>query len=139
MVMEWRNTTALVTGASSGIGAEFAVQLAAKGVSLVLVARRADRLEALRGRLLERHPALRVDIVPADLAAAGATAELAVKLHEAGQPAQSTVKAETEPGRVMLSCDGLSINPAICAREAGVRQNQFLMVTGCLPTRGDAG
>jgi short-subunit dehydrogenase len=83
--MEWKNRTALVTGASSGIGAEFAVQLAAQGVNLVLVARRADRLEALRGRLLERHPALRVDVVPTDLAAVGATAELAAQLHEAGQ------------------------------------------------------
>jgi short-subunit dehydrogenase len=83
--MEWKNKTALVTGASSGIGAEFAVQLAAQGVNLVLVARRADRLEGLRSLLLERHPALRIDIMPADLAAVGATAELAARLHEAGQ------------------------------------------------------
>jgi short-subunit dehydrogenase len=85
LVMEWKNRTALVTGASSGIGAEFAGQLAARGVNLVLVARRADRLEALRGRLAGRHPALDIEIVPADLAAVGATAELAARLHEAGQ------------------------------------------------------
>jgi NAD(P)-dependent dehydrogenase (short-subunit alcohol dehydrogenase family) len=44
----------LITGASSGLGAELARQFAAKGRSLALCARRADRLEALRDELARR-------------------------------------------------------------------------------------
>ncbi len=59
---------ALITGASAGIGQEFARQLAQRARSLVLVARRLDRLETLREELIARDPDLEVRIRQCDLA-----------------------------------------------------------------------
>jgi short-subunit dehydrogenase len=59
--------TILVTGASAGIGRELVVQLAPRAGTLVLLARRAGRLEELRASLLARHPRLRLLTLPVDL------------------------------------------------------------------------
>ena len=48
--------TILITGASSGLGAEMARQFAAKGYDLALAARRVDRLEELRAEILAVSP-----------------------------------------------------------------------------------
>jgi hypothetical protein len=61
--------TALITGASSGLGAEYARQLAAAGTNLILVARRMDRLSGL-ARELQSRQALNVEVLQADLASA---------------------------------------------------------------------
>lgn len=79
------DTTALITGASGGIGEEFAVQLAARGVNLVLVARRAGTLEQLRTALLDRYPGLVIDVIAADLSEPGAAAEIARQAEKAGR------------------------------------------------------
>jgi short-subunit dehydrogenase len=63
-------TTALVTGASSGLGVEFARLFAADGVDLVLVARRRERLEALATELRAARKAS-VQVIAADLAVPG--------------------------------------------------------------------
>jgi len=55
MAVDYASQTVLITGASSGIGRSLATALAARGSSLVLIARRADRLEALAAELRATH------------------------------------------------------------------------------------
>lgn len=59
--------TALITGASAGLGAEFARQLAPVAARLVLVARRGEQLDNLKARLEARHPQLRVFVYVMDI------------------------------------------------------------------------
>ncbi len=75
--------TALVTGASAGIGAAFAELLAQEGHDLILVARRAERLNELAERLTKQHGAT-CTVLTADLTDPGAPDELMASIRERG-------------------------------------------------------
>ncbi|MCU0301651.1 MAG: SDR family oxidoreductase [Candidatus Nanopelagicales bacterium] len=60
-------STTLITGASSGLGAEMARQLAARGHDLALAARRAERLEQLRDEIAAAHPERRIELRDLDV------------------------------------------------------------------------
>lgn len=120
----------LVTGASSGIGAEFARQLAARGMQCVLVARREDRLQALAEELLAAH-GTRCEIIAADLSkphagrdvlAEVARRGIAVELlvNNAGFGMVSTVE-ETDVGRalelIQVNVAGLTELTLLAAQE----------------------
>ena len=75
--------TILITGASAGIGRELARQMATTAGTIVLVARRRDRLEQLRDELSTQHPSLSVHIFSCDLGSELARNELLAALQEA--------------------------------------------------------
>ena len=77
------NTTAIVTGASSGIGAEMARELARRGHGLTLVARREDRPLALAAELAQVYT-VRAEVIAADLTDAGSRGELPAQLASLG-------------------------------------------------------
>ncbi|HVK23234.1 MAG TPA: SDR family oxidoreductase [Actinokineospora sp.] len=115
--MDYTGQTALITGASAGIGAGYARDLARRGADLILVARREDKLEALAVELRAEH-GRKVDVLAADLSAEGAARELVARVDALGRTVDVLVNnagigtqgliAETDPERlvaqVQLNC-----------------------------------
>jgi short-subunit dehydrogenase len=84
--------TALITGASSGIGKAFAQELAARKINLVLVARSEEKLSQLAKQLKEQHN-IEVDVIVKDLtednAAATIYGDIRASLEKQGRPIHS--------------------------------------------------
>ena len=79
-MQEFNGKTALITGASSGLGADFARRLAQSGANLVLVARRLKRMQELKREILASHP-VDIEIIKLDLGVPGAAQKLFDQLH----------------------------------------------------------
>jgi short-subunit dehydrogenase len=109
--------SALVTGASSGIGEEFTRKLRASGVSVVVVARRADRLAALAAELGD------VEVLPADLSKVSGQQRVAARIADARRPVDLVVNNagfgssgpvhELDPSRL---ADEIAVNCAALTR-----------------------
>ena len=74
--MAEKRPTALITGASSGIGAEFAREYASRGYDLIVAARRTDRLDALAAEVIAAN-GVSVRVIASDLSVPGAAKKLA--------------------------------------------------------------
>ena len=97
--MEATWSSALITGASSGIGAAVAAQLSEQGVDLVLVARRGDLLEQLATTLVGHGS--RIEVVAADLATEEGRARVVERLSDRDRPID-----------LLVNCAGLGLSTA---------------------------
>ena len=101
MLDAYADRWALITGASSGIGAEFARRLAAHGMHLVLTARRKELLEKLADELHTRH-GTKTEIIVGDLT-------------DATEPQRLCDAIATKGGRALVRC-GMRSCPCVCRR-----------------------
>ncbi|MFC9560042.1 SDR family NAD(P)-dependent oxidoreductase [Agromyces sp. NPDC056965] len=92
MTTDFSGTTALITGASSGLGAAFAIGFARRGADVVLVARREDRLLELAERIEHEH-GVRATPVALDLARPDAHTALRAALDNRGIRVQTLVNS----------------------------------------------
>lgn len=82
-MFEYKDKTALITGASMGIGAVFAQELARRGMNLILVARSTDKMQQIADELKAKY-SIRAEVAAIDLSQENATEKVRAKVAELG-------------------------------------------------------
>jgi uncharacterized protein len=102
--LNYSKKTALVTGASSGIGEVFANELAKKGCNLILVARSEDKLKQIANKLQETHS---INVIPlsVDLSSVNAAEKIAQK--------SQFGKNNVDPSMDLIDCTYAAFNDGI--------------------------
>jgi uncharacterized protein len=113
-------STALISGASAGIGREFARALAARGHGVTLVARRAERLERLAAELADAH-GVRAEAIPADLADGDARERLIAEVERRGLTVE-----------VLVNNAGFGIYTTFAASDPAREQQQLDVLVGAV-------
>jgi short-subunit dehydrogenase len=119
-----------VTGASAGLGAEFARQLAAAGAALVLVARDAARLEQFAAELREAH-GVDVEVLPADLTTPDGLALVATRLHAdaAFEAPAHDAPAHPAPIDTLVNNAGYGLRGRFDEHDIAVEENLHTLLT----------
>lgn len=120
-------TTALITGATAGIGHEFAVQLARRNHHLVLVARDADRLERVAAELRAEH-GVDVEVLPADLSDRDSLQRVADRVADTARPVE-----------VLVNNAGYGLKGSFLANELGAEERLFDVLTRAVLVLSHAG
>lgn len=118
--MRYADRTALVTGASSGMGQQFARDLARRGSDLVLVARRTERLEELAHQLREAH-GVAVTSLAADLSEPSPGLALRAQLADRG------LRVAT-----LVNCAGVGVNDLFAEADVQEQQRQIAVNVAAL-------
>lgn len=127
--------TALVTGASSGIGAAFARRLASDGYELVLVARNESRLATARRRLLDAG-APAVEVLAADLTDGGQLDAVCTRLSDQTRPIHLLVNnAGMALGKAFLAATGAELHDQLALNVSAVMMLTHAVLPGMIARR----